>query len=1198
MIRGNVEKSFSPVGMEGVERWYCVKEESGGLYLSNPEIKKGVGFVLQYDTDIPQGEGWQKIFFNFLNPWEAFNRLLRTDEKDRCYYETIRGEYVKMHYDIDLKGNEWTVEKTDLIRDMVIDGTKKYLQVDLSKVAVMTSHGLKKVIDEKGVETRVKKFSYHIVFNGSKLTMNTCRWIYDQVIPEVCVKYLELFNTILPDNVIDKAVYSNGTQQFRLLGSTKRNEGREKIFRKEWSFKGQKVEYRFESDGNPYECFLESLVGNVTVKDIIVEHANAKVETVERISSTIPIVDENKIERMVNEKLGDQFEISNWKDQLVILKRKAHGFCIACKRDHDHENAFLGIRNNGQVHFYCYRDKSRSVNMGALSVERLTPEDEFGEFLFGDMKIRVDEKTRQHTELNKDREGRWIAKSDDLMSKLGERKEIKNSSLQQLKDDKRVELEEVETNVVPEYRHDRAIQVIRSPMDTQKTVKMKQYLREFLTNQINDAKSDDKMALFVAVRRSFAEDLSTRVREVMNDFKQFSFVNYLDQLNRDEDEIEVALIDADVVVISPESLHKVTKKYRLIVIDEVTSFCGQMDSGLHKLNLDENWDRLEFLFKNSQRILAMDADIDSRTIKLLKHYRREKINVLWNNYQRAKALGLKAIKCKEGTWKKRFDEALNAGKRLFVVFGSKAQGEKIEEYHLKDKGIKYEFIHGKTPGDKKKSWFTNINKKLREEQTQVFMCTSTLTVGVDINEKDYFDQCFVWGSSEGCHWRDLKQMVGRVRYLRDKQIVFTITQTNVRKPDSIQKLKQMFTHFANKREMMWDESMKVKREILNDLQRSQIQRKRDVYDKFGGLNFVVDFDSIRNWMSLRNLREKYESTNHLDELFTRSVVEQGYELIDEDSDFATNQRKQEEWKEAKDSYREAGARVEENLIRELNKVKVVGESIFNEMTFEEKILKGAQMMNQKKYTELQNKISDGRGSKEDQSMIQRMVVLNNFVEGKWDQITAEMMVNDLNRTLIEKLKRYQQFKDGAEFDMLERSVNKKWPEKGPVRMKAIRSAMNSLGLKGWGDTLDKKKLEMDQFKEKINAAWEDCRFDSKASKADRRLSVMLEWLGTKIERRSVSSEVKSHTLAPLRDVWIDLINYMKPYKPPNAYHLPNLQNEKKQDMNWLKGGFVANIEPDVSVLDALREPKARVISQEMRSRVLTAPCGVTIRINK
>lgn len=299
--------------------------------------------------------------YSCFQDYLEFNKYqLSIDEKNRCFFETIFGDKPQKFYlDIDINDNISLHEeiKNEIIKALILTLNEFEIGVDINKdIIVCTSHS------SDSEESKIKR-SYHVildnyVFDNSNQTKNMCLIVRDKVKDEY-KKY------------IDASLYKS-IQQFRILGSRKRNTERVKIFCNEWSFYNTKIIYEYPQilRGDKYLYQLErTLICNTTgCKKISFEDSldtqYIKVKTYAKSNEELP----EGLAKLAFNKLGEYAGLSvndplfpyifkGVNDSIICLKRVRPSRCKICETIHENEHPFMFIKSNGDIHFDCRRSE-------------------------------------------------------------------------------------------------------------------------------------------------------------------------------------------------------------------------------------------------------------------------------------------------------------------------------------------------------------------------------------------------------------------------------------------------------------------------------------------------------------------------------------------------------------------------------------------------------------------------------------------------------------------------------------------------------------------------------------------------------------------------------------------------------------------------------------------------------------------------
>ena len=244
-------------------------------------------------------------------------------------------------------------------------------------------------------------------------------------------------------------------------------------------------------------------------------------------------MDQKQIDKALTEVDLNVFKVE-FKNNTIQLRKQMPSYCDLCGRVHDNLDSVI-YSSHGYVYLYCYAGETKQL-------------------------FKARERTRK--ELDNTLNKRIIkCERDQYKDRL--------VSFEVIKD-------EYNSKYVKPLCIDRYIQLIEASMDTGKTVALFNFIKQY--NQvISEYANNNKMGgiVFLVQQRSFANDLTARLMT-----EGIIVQNYL---NVDVRKIKYG----ENIIISSESLHSLSLNFACVVIDEVTSFLSQMNSGLHnKLSLD------------------------------------------------------------------------------------------------------------------------------------------------------------------------------------------------------------------------------------------------------------------------------------------------------------------------------------------------------------------------------------------------------------------------------------------------------------------------------------------------------------------------------------------------------------------------------------------------------------------------------------
>ena len=406
-----------------------------------------------------------------------------------------------------------------------------------------------------------------------------------------------------------------------------------------------------------------------------------------------------------------------------------------------------------------------------------------------------------------------------------------------------LEVTTYESEFIPPLNPEWKIQVIQSPMGTDKTGKLCQYIHETQTQS----------ATFTSPRRTFTRSCTARLRD-----NGIPVKSYLEEGITKTDQF---------VIISAESLWQIKLMPETLCIDEATSMSRQMDSGLHR-KLGDNREMLVTLIRNTPRIVLMDAHIDIRVLALLHILRpNETIHYQINTVQKRK--DWTAFSLDEITMYNQLSHDLRNGRNIKIICGSEKYAEKYIESVIKSHvgDDKYRFYHSK--GQKiDPNELDNVD--ITWSKLRVLMFTSTITQGINYM-REHFHSTYIFGHSLSNTVNEVGQMMGRVR-----KLIHPLGEED--EPHKV--------YFWNqtRSERLPDTYEAVRRQIENHLLVGNLDmikflgpesRKLCVY----GSTMCWELkDNFWTWLSIHNQLERNLSRNNYDKLFIDMLASQGIKV--------------------------------------------------------------------------------------------------------------------------------------------------------------------------------------------------------------------------------------------------------------------------------------------------------------------------------
>ena len=281
-----------------------------------------------------------------------------------------------------------------------------------------------------------------------------------------------------------------------------------------------------------------------------------------------------------------------------------------------------------------------------------------------------------------------------------------------------------------EFSDEIGCEIIQANMGMGKTAMCEKYLE----------KHNDKSVLIVTCKRTLA-----------NNFKQ-RFPDFIDY--RDID----GKIREEKVICQLESIHRISRKFDIVILDEIHELINQVISNYHNniMLLRENFK----LLITNPIVKCMDANISPLVISTLQTYRGN--DFFWNRNTEKNKKDFEFIFNTKEIFKDKFIKSITNGKRVVLTANSK-KVLKIAKTICDENDINNLLIFSETPENIK----NNITSEILEE-VQVFMFSPTITCGVDIQVP--FDEVFCYFNNNCNDVNSCIQMTNRVRNINDKKM--------------------------------------------------------------------------------------------------------------------------------------------------------------------------------------------------------------------------------------------------------------------------------------------------------------------------------------------------------------------------------------------------------------------------------------------
>ena len=338
---------------------------------------------------------------------------------------------------------------------------------------------------------------------------------------------------------------------------------------------------------------------------------------------------------------------------------------------------------------------------------------------------------------------------------------------------------------------------VRAQMKLGKTKALKKYIdRYFPVNAVTPT------IRIITFRQTFSNSIKTS-------FPDFTLYNSM-----------TGLIKASKyprLIIQVESLHRLemytgVEPVDLLVLDEVESILEQFSSGLHK-NFSSSFAAFEWMIRSAKHLVCMDANLSPRTFEVLKLMRlkymgstdiKELKNVDMNakEVKRDSAgalLHLNTFKraagdrfeftLSKGTLISKILEYVSADKKIVIATNSLSDAKTLHhDLTARFRGKQIRLYSSKTPPSEKKAHFSDVATYW--SSLDVLIYTPTVSAGISF-EVEHFDALFGLFTDKSCPVETCRQMLLRVRNLRESAYFIYLNGTFKNMPTDIDEIRRV-----------------------------------------------------------------------------------------------------------------------------------------------------------------------------------------------------------------------------------------------------------------------------------------------------------------------------------------------------------------------------------------------------------------------
>jgi hypothetical protein len=314
-------------------------------------------------------------------------------------------------------------------------------------------------------------------------------------------------------------------------------------------------------------------------------------------------------------------------------------------------------------------------------------------------------------------------------------------------------------------------------------------------------KYNPKKILFITYRQSLAHSFSKELKEKYNfdiyfDDKKKRIVEIIPEeiiqstFTRSDGQGNTEVIDyeriipeeiieetihiknSDRLIIQLDSLYKLNeslniitqtdgiKKYDLIILDEIEGLLNHLSFDKIDQYLIHNI--LTRLINKSNKVLLLDGDMSDRTYDFVNDITPENYKLYENTYKPNIKDFIFSYDNKE--FENKIDEDLKNKKKIVIVSMTATDSEK---YNDKYKGKYKVIIHNGR--ERNKNILLNVNEEWAKADLLIY--SPAVESGIDFNIVNYFYKCYSILSDSSTSYRAFCQMLNRVRYYENNEIL-------------------------------------------------------------------------------------------------------------------------------------------------------------------------------------------------------------------------------------------------------------------------------------------------------------------------------------------------------------------------------------------------------------------------------------------
>jgi hypothetical protein len=410
-------------------------------------------------------------------------------------------------------------------------------------------------------------------------------------------------------------------------------------------------------------------------------------------------------------------------------------YCGHCDRTHDNDNTLsVTVRKDGNSLVVYYRCR-HATDMKAEYIGTIdcAPEEVTEE----EAKEAITAETQQQQEEPEDSSLSWHEKR----------------IVQHITDVKEGKLNKTMFDRLPASSAHRYESPTLRPFEMKPTLcvdaAMKMGKTKMLMNWIKDGfHPTEDQVIFMSFRQTFTADIKDRFP---------GFISYQD--------VEGPLTQKRLIV-QAESLHRIDMSLsssiapKGLIIDESEAVFEQWGSGNHK-SFNKGFAVFEWLLKNAEYVICMDANISDRTFNILKKLRPDFPIFLHHNTYKNAVEDTYYLTTDQEKWLGLLYSKLEVGERVAIPINSKIEANTIyRQIITKFPNLAVKLYSADTLKSEKMEHFSDVNTYWAEYDVIIY--TPTVSAGVSF-EIPYYNSIFAYFTDKSCSVETCIQMMGRIR---------------------------------------------------------------------------------------------------------------------------------------------------------------------------------------------------------------------------------------------------------------------------------------------------------------------------------------------------------------------------------------------------------------------------------------------------